>query len=311
MADSKEIPEYSKKMLAEARSMANSWGNTLEREPEWFVIYGKTRCGKSYQMHDMFEFSHIRALNANANDPKVYIPQYYVLNLDRSGSRDIENFPLLEASGVVHHRFCQDIYAVMASTLALVGDPKNNIPRMVKPGDFIAVDRATVVWEGMANYYCETRLGKSADQIEFEYQTSASEGKVKKGSGLLEFYARGINPLWHHWVSSILLSGAHVVFICTEQELALEKTPVRDKDDQEKIAAFQQVGYVPKMQGDTWARFHTQLYMSRPYSKPQWFVRTVGDRGNRRWLGTESRQEVGTGDKGLGQLYLGEVAGWQ
>lgn len=314
MSDGKKLvgPVPESKLTQEARKLVSGgWGDnesnaTRVIDPEWLIFFGKTRTGKSNQALSCVEYA-----TQHAIDREQRIPQAYVIDTDMSGRRDLQNYPLLQGLGNVHHRYCQDVEDVLVATCALVGDETVKMPGLVKPGDWIIVDRATVVWEKMPNYWCLTRLKKTVDQLEYEYQMQAAEGKIKQGSALLEYYRGGINPLWFSWETAIRMSGAHCIFLCADQELQLESTKIRNKDSTEKITNFLSAGVVPRMQGDTWARWHTQILLERPYAKPQWFAKTVGDRGNREWLGIDRRREVKLeGPETLGSIYLGEIAGW-
>jgi hypothetical protein len=281
------------KPVEEKKLNPDAWGDDVDtQDPEWIILFGATRTGKSYQKYDMIQY-------AAMVNPEM---RAFEINMDRSAKRDLENFPLLLELKTVKSRYCQTIEDVMRAS--------NEICKMVRPGDFIIVDRATTVWDMFPDYWCRTRLQKSADLLEFEHQTK-DEGKIKGGSALLQHYSRGINPLWMKWETALRISGAHCIFVCTEMELMTESSKVRDKDSQEKLSAFAEVGHCPKMQGDTWSRWHTQLYLSRPYTAKRFFVKTVGDRGNRIWLGEKGKCELGSSpDDGLGIRYLRDVAGW-
>lgn len=304
-------PEKSDKVAKEARELSKAgWGDDLSKpDPEAIILFGPTRVGKSRGYLSMVEYAVKKALGEGKEGDEL--PKAYVINLDRSGRRDLENFPLLVALDVVKQCHCDTVDKVMVATCALIGDKKNNIPKIIRPGDWLIVDRATVVWEGFPDYWARTRLDKSCDDIEYEYQTKSVPGKIKKGSAMLEFYSTGINPLWFRWEYAIRTCGAHCVFVCTDKELVKESTAVREKDAPELISIFGDIGVVPKMQSDTWSRWHTQLYLSRPFSDKKFFVRTVGDRGSRKWLGVGKRTQIGEDEhNNLGALYLGEVAGW-
>lgn len=289
-----------------AKSIQSVWDQTEkeEHDPEWIILFGATRTGKSVQALAMFRYFYFWWITTYPDsDP----PICYIINTDLSAQRDMKNFPDLVEMKCVKQRKCKTVEDVMLATYALVGSESNNVPRLVRPQDWIIVDRATVVWEMFPDYYFRTRLQKTADQLEYEYQMSGKEGSIKSGSATLQYYQRGINPLWQAWETSIRLSGANCIFVCTEQELAKESTAVRERDSQEKLSQFMSVGHVPRMQGDTWSRWHTQLYLSRPYIKPEWFAKTVGDRGDRVWI---DRRKIGMDmDNDLGAVYLGEVAG--
>jgi hypothetical protein len=291
-----------------SKKIQDFWDETEKEEtdPEWIILFGATRTGKSLGALDMFRYYYYYWCSKFGDgDP----PVCYVINTDLSAQRDMKNYPDLVDMGIVKQRKCKTVEDVMLATYALVGSVSAGIPPKVKPHDFIIVDRATVVWEMFPDYYFRTRLGKTADQIEYEHQSSGENGKIKGGSATLQYYNRGINPLWQAWETSIRLSGAHCIFVCTEQELAKESTAVRERDSQEKISQFISVGHVPRMQGDTWSRWHTQLYLSRPYTKPEWFVRTVGDRGDRKWL---EKTKIGRDlEDGLGKIYFGDVCGFE
>lgn len=313
MAETKQTPEdilakEAKKILA-----SGGWDEGPKlHDPEWFILYGATRTGKSYQAYNLFNHAYTCAMFEGKEGPQL--PRMYVLDLDSSAHRDLQCYPDLMANKAVKIRRCADVADVMVATCALVGDEKNKIPNLIRPGDWLMVDRATVVWEGMPDYWCRTRLLKTVDQLEFEHQTSMGEGRIKGGNAILEYYRAGINPLWFNWEQSLRLSGAHCILVCTDQELQLEKNAVRGKDSPEKIGAFNHIGFVPRMQGDTWSRWHTQLHFSRPFMTPDYFVRTAGDRGTRTFLGPGQqggRQRLQRSvEEGLGQIYLGNVAGW-
>lgn len=304
------VPES--KLTMEARKLvAGGWGKgTLKSAiAEWIILYGKTRTGKSSQALSFVEYAVMKALDEGKSGDEL--PKAYVIDTDHSGERDLENFPILTGLGVVHHQPVKTFHDILVATCGLCGDDTVGFKGIVRPGDWIIMDRATTAWEKIAAYWVETRLKKSLDQLEYEYQMQAEAGKVKQGSALLEYYRSGINPLWFGWEETIRMSGAHCIFNCADQELQLEATKVRGKDSTEKITTFLSAGVVPKMQGDTWAKWHTQILLERPYAKPQWFAKTMGDRGEREWLGAEKRFEVQlSGEKSLGAYYLGEIAGW-
>lgn len=303
----------------EAKKIQDSWG--VKREDigsgkEWWVLFGETRTGKTYQYLTAFEYHVSKEMEIGTAEEDL--PHMYVIDMDLSGERDLESFPMLQQLGLVHHRPCTSVDEVMIATAALVGNRKMGVDPMVKKGDWIVVDRATTVWKLFPDYYTRTRLLKSADDLEFEYYAKEGEGKLKGGSGMLQYYRTGINPLWHTWELTLRLSPAHVILVTTTKDLAVEKTAMRDKkDDVQQIANFQSIGVVPAMQDDTWPNYHTQLFISRPYSTKEFFIKTMGERGDREWLGANARQKIGTSydgskreTKNLGELYLGEVCGW-
>ncbi len=275
---------------------ADSWGESSdEKDPEWMILYGEYRTGKTYKYLSLIETAH-------QINPET---RAFIISTDQSARRSMQDFPYLEAMDCVKVRNCANIDEVMTATAQLIGSGFVN-PLV----DWIIVDLATTVWNQMPDYYCRMALKKpgGADQVELEWQQAG-----EKGSCMISFFKSGINPMWHTWETKLRTkTRANVIMVAGETQVTEEEIRgFKKADKNEVIKAYQRVGVYPAMQKGTPFQYHTIIHCTQPYTG-QFYVSAVGEKG-RNWLGKgepNGRHLMGK-DESFGDLYLRKIAGWE
>ena len=280
----------------------DNWGDSTSGEAgqEFVILYGPPRGGKTFKYFSLIEAAYNLDPNTRA----------FVCSTERAAFRNLLEFPILDALGIVHMKYTPFIDQVMNKTSQLLGSGQ------LTSSDWIIIDLASTVWDQFPDYYCRLVLkkgrmdepGSGYAQLQKEYEDAGGTGNC-----MLEYYKDGVNPLWNRWDIKLRDSGAHVLLTSAENKVEEDDIKgFKKADKKEVVQLFKTVGTLPAMQKRTPFQYHTILKCDRPYTGKGPYIQTVGERA-REYINNGKHTEISFIEKDgmtFGEYYLNKIATW-
>jgi hypothetical protein len=239
---------------------------------ERILVYGQPGTGKSYQFLKVAQF--VAPARCYVLDTDDAYPR--MLDTDFRDMGNVEVYPVFE---------WDDWKAAVTDVLAT----------RAKPGDWICIDRADVLWEAAQDYFIQQVFGEETGDFFLRARKEIEQSKNKltpldgwKDWGIINRVYRQL------WVKLIMPNMPANLYVATTA------TQVEKQDEQEVQETFSFLGVKPGGQKHLPYGMHTILYLDR--IKDGWRMTTVKDRG-RKYL---DKQKLVS----LPHQYLIGVAGW-
>jgi len=270
----------------------------LRNVPERILVYGYPGSGKSYQFLKIADFM----LKFN---PKA---KCYIFDTDDAYTRMLfsdrfSHLPAADSDLGMEIGSSGNCYVYPVFEWPEWEEKLERIYKKVKPGDWVCVDRADVLWEAIQEYYVEQVFGaKMGDyflRARMEMQQLVEKGgKEKKNLVVLEGDKdwQVINRLYKQLWTKMIAPGfpAHLYVATVAKE-------IQKRDEQIIKDTYGWIGAQPGGQKHLAYQVHTVLYLSN--HKDEWFVTTIDDR-EREYFDREELHSLPT-------QYLVKIGKWR
>lgn len=252
---------------------------------EAILLYGASGSGKTKAWLDM----------ANKIYKSGSPAHFFAIDTDYAVALNGEHYPELMDSGRLHFEECLGFAEIAAAT--------EKFKKLIDPrrDDWFVIDKIGDAWAKIPEYYVETRLKTTLDELEKGYRGSSKRGEeYRSGNALLEYYAGGISPLYQSWEDKVIYgSKCNVLFTAGEKDIVSDTGRMDDSEEAKLMFGK----FKPDCNKNTPFKFHTILRTSHPY-QDKWALTTIRERRVRTWM---KREFFGS----FGDKYLDEIAKWE